>query len=880
MKKKKYVSKNGITLSGISMSENNRLHPQLLPRYMVALLGLISLMLCFCKCFTLTPSAGRPGLALLSAFFLGIFSFACCIKSARKVLLPSALGISALGIFLFRKQVYGGFLIVLNSVRMSLNANYYYNFPPIKIPPYSGNGRMLLCFMAAVIIIYSVIFSLSVVAKSCFSVTFFSSLPIIVLGIYCGKSPGIFIFLLLLSFWLLSLTMHTTEGKLSKSGGFVRLGTEEYIFASKRTRLGMSAIALSAVAVVCLATVLITLPISVFIKETRPQAIKDLRAKIFDYAGNVDLSDIMNEITSSKSTGDVNGGRLGRVDKLEYSGKTLLKVTLPYTARTLYLKGYSGNAYTGDSWGNCDYEFEFEGNSAAKDYSTDLYPQNIPSRLFSMRNELAATDNTYLTRLGHSPLSMHGLSVPQRFGITVINTGANRSYLYAPYRSVFPTDGSVEFVGDSHVTPRGNLKYEIAFYPEKELIQHSSDSGERYENWNEVLQEYAGDLPISDNYTLNYKLYEESYCEYVYKTCLDVPEHLLPYLTKYSEMNVENYYEPIRTQRTKLILDAIKKELSETAEYNLSPGRLGNDKDFIETFLISRKGYCSHFASAAVMMLRAAGIPARYTEGFIIQPVGDENSRYEYYTAEVRDSCAHAWVEYYVPGYGWAVFDPTPSGALDASVELVPSIAYKTEETTAKSGGSGTGTYYSEATSGTTMPEQVVSTTASETTTASVTEKKVPEHEEAREFSSAVKLLIIILCVILLLIISAGLILLRHRLTVRHRTKLINSDNRRSAVLACYEYFISLAEYGGIKNTENLHANDFARLLEQEFPFFSHGSVWDFFSLVMKVEFSNEDITKDEQEACIAFVNGFAEQLMLDMNRTEKQIFIYIKCLK
>lgn len=76
----------------------------------------------------------------------------------------------------------------------------------------------------------------------------------------------------------------------------------------------------------------------------------------------------------------------------------------------------------------------------------------------------------------------------------------------------------------------------------------------------------------------------------------------------------------------------------------------------IEDFLFRYKsGQCEYFASSMVLLLRSQGIPARLVTGFL----GGEYNPFEGYYI-VRDSNAHAWVEAYVEGEGWRIFDPTP----------------------------------------------------------------------------------------------------------------------------------------------------------------------------------------------------------------------------
>ena len=76
----------------------------------------------------------------------------------------------------------------------------------------------------------------------------------------------------------------------------------------------------------------------------------------------------------------------------------------------------------------------------------------------------------------------------------------------------------------------------------------------------------------------------------------------------------------------------------------------------IDDFLFGQKtGYCEHFATAMVLMLRGLGIPSRLVTGFL---PGEWNEYGGYYM--VRQSDAHAWVEAYFPHSGWITFDPTP----------------------------------------------------------------------------------------------------------------------------------------------------------------------------------------------------------------------------
>jgi LPXTG-motif cell wall-anchored protein len=92
----------------------------------------------------------------------------------------------------------------------------------------------------------------------------------------------------------------------------------------------------------------------------------------------------------------------------------------------------------------------------------------------------------------------------------------------------------------------------------------------------------------------------------------------------------------------------------------------------------TRAGYCQHFAGAATLLLRLAGIPTRVVSGFATGKRTGEN------TFAVRDEDAHAWIEVYFPGYGWVPFNPTPAG--DEA-----NVAPETDVLAAHAGGGGPG---------------------------------------------------------------------------------------------------------------------------------------------------------------------------------------------
>lgn len=77
----------------------------------------------------------------------------------------------------------------------------------------------------------------------------------------------------------------------------------------------------------------------------------------------------------------------------------------------------------------------------------------------------------------------------------------------------------------------------------------------------------------------------------------------------------------------------------------------------VDCFAHVRQGFCEQYATTMTMLMRMAGYPARYVQGYLPGPV-DQFTRAEQVTSQQK----HAWVEAYFPGYGWIPFDPTGGG--------------------------------------------------------------------------------------------------------------------------------------------------------------------------------------------------------------------------
>ncbi|MGN0675703.1 MAG: transglutaminase family protein, partial [Oscillospiraceae bacterium] len=359
----------------------------------------------------------------------------------------------------------------------------------------------------------------------------------------------------------------------------------------------------------------------------RPERLNAMYDNAVEYinGGNVQqvIDNIITIATRNNSpSGAINHGKLGEFDDIHFDGNTVLQVTIPKSEDTIYLRGFVGSVYTGNSW------------------------EQLPS---SKLSELEKITDSFSNE-GLSPLLFDSYNLkyirnamPQ-YSFSVKNISANNKYLYMPYNLVPESVSRYETIGGSSFGG-SSQSYFGQFYDPKEYYGYRDLFRKRWS----VPSALSAD--------------EAAYRQFVYENYLDLPDGF-----SRTDIFSESYYKYITAEEVKTgksTLDEmtvfsrklyyIKKWLRDNCEYSLSAGKLPAGEDFVEYFLDNRKGSCSHFASAAVIMCRYAGIPARYVEGYIIKPMDFPAGTTVGTSAkiDVSDARGHAWVEIYIDGFGW-----------------------------------------------------------------------------------------------------------------------------------------------------------------------------------------------------------------------------------
>ena len=443
---------------------------------------------------------------------------------------------------------------------------------------------------------------------------------------------------------------------------------------------------------------------------------------------------------SYDSINGLSRGLLGGVSAVSPDFRTDIVVSyVPYSEETVYLSGFKGVTYSGTSWYNRidlkDYS-ELGLGINGKDYVStqeiDKIDNDITSSMLKENDSVTGTVQidyvdksfgmdvypyiTYPSDIESGADPIYEPEDPEKERVLGTGRAAYYPIMYAQY--INADDYSY-------------LKAALSSLPENSESALAIPDGIYNKTVNTFFSdELTGGVIMGS--TVAGESYEKlSYQDYIYDACLAVPDELDSYLDAFvkehsdfglvgffnhrmltNELNeiresktaiglitteieggkvigydVEDAYDRIYELKSSIneyrlkACEAIKEMFLAEYPYTLSPGKTPRGEDYVRYFLESQKrGLCSHFASAGVMILRHMGVPARYIEGYCIpySLVSEEavktdidgsgwfsgenefNAGKTVYSVPVSDYYAHAWVEIYLEGQGWVPYELTP----------------------------------------------------------------------------------------------------------------------------------------------------------------------------------------------------------------------------
>lgn len=546
-------------------------------------------------------------------------------------------------------------------------------------------------------------------------------------------------------------------------------------------------------------------------KFNMDQEYKELRYSTNDFAKQfalVGLSGMLNG--DGKSAGGVGRNRLGQINKITFDYNTDLIVYTKQVEyeKAIYLKGFYGTYYNNGLWNTISEE---TGNKNAMD-KYDLNKSIVYKLNYKLQSDIFSNGITKI--------------------IEVRNVMANPSFYYIVNNSKKYGDKYISSAINDDENSAG-LKYGWMFknqylsYPMDKTVAQIKAI---------VKKHRASTENSSDNIEEDKRLLyeqEDKYYEYVKDNYLFVPKKNVKAIEEFSK----NYGLNLGDED---IVEKVIKIFVKDYEYTLMPGKTPKTEDFINYFLLEqKKGFCSYYASAATLIFRYFGIPARYTGGYKIS--GDtildgekadgfedikEDNIYKY---TVNDTCAHAWVEIYIEDLGWIPIEVTPSSDFVFPEEE--------EEQASNLGKFLTNTLFSQK-----------SITIVKNTTSYIFK-------------------FIIICIIIIVVgyIAAGIFIRRKR-------------HMENQLLKKYQYFNKCLNFFGISKSINCSYKEYGQLLIDS-GLVNIEEYEVIFSVIEKEKFSSYSITLEENKAALDNMENIIRRGYKKQKFYKKFIYKIIKML-
>lgn len=306
-------------------------------------------------------------------------------------------------------------------------------------------------------------------------------------------------------------------------------------------------------------------------------------------------------------------GDFSNLQEFKLSKDTAFTITMS-EPESYYLKGFSGEVYTGTGWTLID-------NRKLSDYNDIFYW--LHEKAFYGYGQITAATGA--------------LEKKEKCKMTIDFSPGETRYLLLPYETENKPAELLPVIGDNRFQCGSGKVKQYSLSVTKNKVKNANSYKQRiHESENSKrLREYL--------------LSESSYRDFTYdcftKLNYDVEKLLEEVLGTKKELSA--------AQVKAVVLKVLSSfEYDENTTYRQAEG------DFFEVFITEKCGYSVHFATAAALMFRYYGIPARYVEGYLITPDDIKDAKAGQ-PLKIDQSHAHAWMEYYEDGLGFIPFEAT-----------------------------------------------------------------------------------------------------------------------------------------------------------------------------------------------------------------------------
>lgn len=689
--------------------------------------------------------------------------------------------------------------------------------------------------MNLVVVFLSFFIGFSLVGRTSLLLLLLVTFPIVELSLYNGIEPAHWAVALEMSGWLGTLAMTLAEGHIQR--GLLK-GRWRLRRRKKLTKEAMEALDEEHPKGGEIGGVMVVLTLGVFLLSTylmsyngwaRPAEVDALRSSLARNGSliNGNFSRLWGGLPTQPVPRKGSEVELRNSNQGAFLNVPVLRVKAQMPESSVFLKGYVGSSYEDGTWnmlsaqryGSYPELFGVEGGF----HTRGIAPQSLTFKLY----ELAFLD--YQEGVFYSPR--------QRMEVRSLMKG--NAPFYAPYGSEYPYDPKLlELQWDGGAVYLGEEPRTVNYVPTlsldetlvlRELLPYLQSAALDYNSTDEQAA-------VLESQLRDYAALEADYSRFAANEYLQLPEEGIPRLKeKWSQM---------KGAPLDVIVNTVEAALSrEEYKYTLSPGATPNNVDFAEYFLFdSKEGYCTYFASAATLMFRAAGVPARYVEGFVLVPEDFTDNRVSslapngnsVYDIPIEDNRSHAWTEIYCGWLGWQPVDVTPGNGSPAAIENREAVRAKAEAL--------------QTAAAATSPQSASQTTQSSVTT-SVSGANGSKNQEDEKENSDWQVWLI--AAIAILIPLAGFFIMtegRYQYAVYSRKKAFYSKDRVLAAKSIHGYYTSLTTgiLGAPKPPDPGNYKEYARRINQMFPEVSLEGLLPWLRMMEQVTFNGCEPTAEE----------------------------------
>lgn len=810
--KQKISANNGVSIS-YKVEANERIKFPFYNEIMLTLLAIIAsvgavMTMSSILNFRVSPSVIISVIAVASIIYTVLYRL---IKQKRYLVIVGAAALVSLVALIFLKDFSKGFVIIFDQSSATI-CDYMGWHEPLETYAWENGFIHLTNFVTILFaLLLSSAISYFTVVKQSFIALFLLTFPCFEIGAAFGAVPNYLYFSFMLASWAAALCISRVSNskiKMRRSNGKKQ---NKEIDGSKQKFAGIAVV----IAIVVVILFSSTASYLNAIGFTRSENIDALRSDTKHAFENfIDL------VSGVDHDGSLKEGKLYAVDdrEVKYRHYMTMQTNISGIKEPIKIKGYTATIYKNNRWNQSDsyenYEAMFESFNEAS------YMMGVNTgKLLTFRPKFAEMDFA---------------------DITMSEFRRKKDYAYELYYS----DTSEKFtpINDVSVAPKSKSKYSYTSY---------------------LSMQYIYKLTESVLYTdPKYKAAFSQYSDFVNKeyTKSEATARVKELAMSFDAKDMYGY------------INAIRPYLEQNIKHTTKSGKCPKNVDFVENFLFNtKKGYSTHFATAAAVLLQERGYAARYVEGYFIPTKAFNNTPSEdilnLKTIDVTDKYAHAWIEVFDKTYGWIPVEVTPgywSGEMKKPTPM-------SSEGTAENDGTDT-----------TPPDSFIVPVpdSKDDINIEITEDK--ETHNKIEWSSpdvkTVRDVVIAILISLVAIIVA--IYIVHLAIASNKRKIYASDDVNKKLQYAYKYLVRLAAYQKIKIGNVYDYMALADFMGDKAYYISADKLRYVFNVFLKNAYSPELAGLDDANKVLGELDAYSQAIFDDLGKYQKIFYKYILNLK